>query len=200
MVAYGLFTSRREQNRQRYRSDKFYRATFTILVVVILVQVFVMLAAGALSVEGNRLGPQTRANELRLKQLASEEERYAPLSRKLGILMSLKPLIMNRTPSSRLISDIEEAFSADEQVALTDLKLSNGFDPNDPNSKDDFTILISGAIKAASRNPAAVLADFTKTLEEKLPKGATVGVARNAVIQGAEVFVPFDLRIHYVSP
>jgi hypothetical protein len=199
MVAYGVFTSRKEQNRQRYRSDKFYRGTFTIVVIVLVAQVFVVLAASALLVEAKRIEPETRAVELRLTPLASEEEQYAPLLRKLGILSSLKPLIVNRTPASRLISNIEEAFSANEQVALIELKLSNHFDPNDPNSKDDFTILFTGAIKAASLNPTAVLTDFTKTLAEKLPKGANVGIARNAVIQGAEPFVPFDLRIHYMS-
>jgi hypothetical protein len=199
MVAYGIFTSHREQNRQRYRSDKFYRGTFMILVMVLVAQVFVALAAIALFFEAKRIDPQTRAVELRLRQLASEEEQYAPLLRKLGILFSLKPLFVNRTPATRLISNIEEAFYANEQVGLIELKLSNHFDPNDPDSKDDFTILITGAIKAASRNPRAVLTDFTKTLEEKLPKGANVGIVRNAVVQGAEAFASFDLRIHYVS-
>jgi hypothetical protein len=198
MVAYGVFTSRREQNRQRYRSDKFYRGTFTIVVVVLLAQVFVVAAASALFVEAKRIDPETRAIELRLTQLASEEVQYAPLLRKLKILASLKPLIVNRTPASRLISNIEEAFFANEQVSLVELKLSNHFDPNDPNSKDDFTILITGAIKVG-RSPTAVLRDFTKTLEEKLPAGANVGIVRNPVVQGAETFVAFDLRIHYAS-
>ena len=199
MVAYGVFTSRKEQNRQRYRSDKFYRGTFTIVVIVLLAQVFVVVAAGALFVEAKKIVPETRAIELRLTQLASEEEQYTPLLRKLGILASLKPLIVNRTPATRFISNIEEAFFANEQVGLIELKLSNHFDPNDPNSKDDFTILITGAIKVASLNPTAVLTDFTKTLAERLPKGANVAIARNAVGQGAEAVVPFDLRIHYVS-
>ena len=168
--------------------------------IVLLAQIFVVAAASALFVEAKRIDPETRAIELRLTQLASEEAQYAPLLRKLGILNSLKPLIVNRTPAARLISNIEEAFFANEQVSLIELKLSNHFDPNDPNSKDDFTILITGAIKAASRNPTAVLTDFTKTLEEKLPKGANVGIAKNAVVQGAETFAPFDLRIHYISP
>ena len=200
MVAYGVFTSRREQNRQRYRSDKFYRGTFTIVVGVLLVQIFVVAAASALFVEAKGIDPETRAIELRLTQLAGEEAQYAPLLRKLGILNSFKPLIVNRTPAARLINNIEEAFFANEQVSLIELKLSNHFDPNDPNSKDDFTILITGAIKAASRSPTAVLRDFTKTLGEKLPTGANVGIARNPVVQGAETFAPFDLRIRYISP
>jgi hypothetical protein len=199
MVAYGIFTSRREQNRQRYRGDKFYRGTFTILILVLVAQIFVVAAASALFVAQKRLEPETRAIESHLRQSASEEEAYAPLLRKLRILASLKPLIVNRMPSSRLISNIEEAFSANEQVGLVELKLYNHFDPNDPNSKDDFTILITGAIKRAGGNPTAVLTDFTKTLEEKLPKGANVGIAKNAAVQGAEALVPFELRIHYVS-
>jgi flagellar basal body-associated protein FliL len=199
MVAYGVFTSRREQNRQRYRSDKFYRGTFAILIIVLVAQLFVVAAAAALFVAEKRIQPETRAIESRRKQLASEEERYAPLLQKLRILTSLRPLIVNRMPSSRLINNIEEAFSANEQVSLVELKLYNHFDPNDPNGKDDFTILITGAIKLAGGNPTAVLTDFTKTLEEKLPKGANVGIARNAVVQGAEAFAPFEVRIHYGS-
>jgi hypothetical protein len=197
MVAYGLFTSRREQNRQRYRSDKFYRGTFTIVVIVIVAQVFVVAAASALWIAKKRIAPTTRAVELRLARLASEEEQYAPLLRKLGILNSLKALIVNRTPAARLINGIEEAFFANERVGLIELKLSNHFDPNDPNSKDDFTILTTGAIKPDSLNPTAVLTDFTKTLEDKLPKGANVVISRNAAVQGLETFALFDLRIHY---
>lgn len=199
MVAYGIFTSRREQNRQRYRGDKFYRGTFTILVIVLVSQVFVVAAATVLFVTEKRSEPETRAVEARLRQSASEQERYAPLLRKLGILASLRPLILNRMHSSRLISNIEEAFSMNEEVGLVELKLYNHFDPNDPNSKDDFTILIAGAIKRAGGNPTAVLTDLTKTLEEKLPKGANVGIVKNAVVQGAEAFAPFELRIHYAS-
>jgi hypothetical protein len=199
MVAYGFFTSRKEQNRQRYRSDKFYRGTFTIVVTVILAQVFVVAAASALLIAERRTDPETRAIELRLRRLTSEEEQYAPLLRKLRILTSLKPLIVNRTPATRLIGNIEEAFFANERVGLIELKLSNHFDPNDPDSRDDFTILITGAIKAANLNPTAVLTDFAKTLEEKLPKSANVEISKNAVIQGAEAFASFDLRIRYVG-
>jgi hypothetical protein len=196
MVAYGLFTSRKEQNRQRYRGDNFYRGTFTIVVIVMLAQVFVVAAASALWIAEKRIAPTTRAVELRLTRLASEEEQYGPLLRKLEILNSLKPLIVNRIPAARLISSIEEAFFANERVGLVELKLSNHFDPNDPNSKDDFSILITGAIKADSLNPRAILTDFTKSLEEKLPKGTNVVIARNAVVQGVEPFAPFELRIH----
>jgi hypothetical protein len=199
MVAYGLFTSRREQNRQRYRSDKLYRGTFTIVVIVIVAQVFVVAAASALLSAEKKIAPKTQALELRLTRLETEEKQHTPLLGKLGILNSLKPLIVNRIPATRLIRNIEEAFSADERAGLIELKLSNHFDPNDPNSKDDFTILLTGAIKAANLNPTALLTDFTKTLEEKLPKGANVEIAKNAVVQGAEAFARFDLKIHYAS-
>jgi hypothetical protein len=199
MVAYGLFTSRREQNRQRYRSDKLYRGTFTIVVIVIVAQVFVVAAASALLSAEKKIAPKTQALELRLTRLEAEEKQHTPLLGKLGILNSLKPLIVNRIPATRLIRNIEEAFSADERAGLIELRLSNHFDPNDPNSKDDFTILLTGAIKAANLNPTALLTDFTKTLEEKLPKGANVEIAKNAVVQGAEAFARFDLKIHYAS-
>jgi hypothetical protein len=200
MVAYGFFTSRKERSRQRYRSDKFYRGTFTVIVMVIVSQVFLVAAASALLTAERRIDPETRALGLRLTRLASEEELYAPLLRKLRILTSLKPLIENRIPASQLISKIEEAFFANEQVGLIELKLSNHFDPNDPNSKDDFTILITGAIKATSLFPTVVLTDFTKTLQEKLTKDAKVEIAKNAVVQGADAYAPFELKIHYISP
>jgi hypothetical protein len=200
MVAYGLFTSRKERNRQRYRNDKFYRGTFTVVVMVILSQIFLAAAASALLTAEKNIEPETRALQLRLTRLESEEEQHAPLLRKLKILTSLKPLIVNRTPATQLINKVEEAFFENEQVGLIELKLSNHFDLNDPNSKDDFTILITGAIKATSLIPTVVLTDFTKTLEEKLPKDANVEIARNAVVQGTEAFAPFELKIHYSSP
>src|SRR5580704_548249 len=121
MVAYGFFTSRKERSRQRYRSDKFYRGTFTVIVMVIVAQVFLVAAASALLTAERRIEPETRALELRVTRLASEEEQQTALLRKLKILTSLKPLIEDRIPASRLISKIEEAFFANEQVGLIDL-------------------------------------------------------------------------------
>ena len=200
MVAYGFFTSRKERNRQRYRGDKYYRGTFTVVVMVILSQFVLAAAASALLTAERRLEPETRALEQRLTRLALEEEQNSALLRKLKTISSLKPLITSRIPATQLISRIEEALFVNDQVGLTELKLSNHFDPNDPNSKDDFTVLVTGAIKAGSQNPTVVLTGFTKTLEEKLPKEANVEIARNAVIQGAEAFASFDLKIHYISP
>ena len=200
MVSYGLFTSRKERNRQRYRSDKFYRGTFTVVVMVLVSQVFLGAAASALLTAEKGIVPETNALKLHLTRLESEEEQYAPLLRKLKILTSLKPLIVNRTPATQLINKVEEAFFENEQVGLVELKLSNHFDLNDPNSKDDFTILITGAIKATSLIPTVILTDFTKTLGEKLPQAANVEISRNAVVQGADAFAPFEVRIHYTGP
>jgi hypothetical protein len=200
MVAYGLFTSRKERNRQRYRSDKFYRGTFTVILMVIVAQAFLAAAASALLTAEKRIDPETRTLELRLTRLESEEEQYGALLRKLKTVASLKPLIENRIPATKLVSNIEEAFLANEQVGLVELKLSNHFDLNDPNSKDDFTILITGAIKATNLIPTVILTDFTKTLGEKLPQAANVEISRNAVVQGADTFAPFEVRIHYTGP
>lgn len=200
MVSYGLFTSRKERNRQRYRSDKFYRGTFTVILMVIVAQAFLAAAASALLTAEKRIEPETRTLELRLTRLENEEEQYGALLRKLKTVASLKPLIENRIPATKLVSYIEEAFLANEQVGLVELKLSNHFDLNDPNSKDDFTILITGAIKATSLIPTVILTDFTKTLGEKLPQAANVEISRNAVVQGADAFAPFEVRIHYTGP
>jgi hypothetical protein len=200
MVSYGLFTSRKERNRQRYRSDKFYRGTFTVILMVIVAQAFLAAAASALLTAEKRIDPETRTLELRLTRLESEEEQYGALLRKLKTVASLKPLIENRIPATKLVSNIEEAFLANEQVGLVELKLSNHFDLNDPNSKDDFTILITGAIKATSLIPTVILTDFTKTLGEKLPQAANVEISKNAVVQGADTFAPFEVRIHYTGP
>jgi hypothetical protein len=200
MVSYGFFTSRKERNRQRYRGDKFYRGTFTVVVMVILSQVFLAAAASALLTAEKRLEPETRALALRHTRLTHEEEQNGALLQKLKIIASLKPLITNRIPATQLINKIEEALFVNEQVGLIELKLTNQFDPNDPNSKDDFTILVTGAIKATSQNPTIVLTDFTKNLEGRLPKEANIEIVKNAVVLGAEAFAPFVLKIHCVSP
>jgi hypothetical protein len=199
MVAYGFFTSRKEQNRQRYRSDKFYRGTFTVVLMVIVAQAFLAAAASALLTAERRIDPETRALELRLTRLESEEEQYGALLRKLKTVTLLKPLIENRIPATKLLNNIEETFLGNEQVGLVEVKFSNHFDLNDPNSKDDFTILITGAIKATSLIPTVILTDFTKTLGEKLPKAATIEISRNAVAQGADTFAPFEVKIHYTG-
>ena len=198
MVAYGLFTSRKEQNRQRYRSDKLYRGTFLIVVIVLVAQVFAVAAASVLWMAERRIDPESGLSNHVLPGWG-EEEQHAPLFRKLGILNSLKPLIVNRTPATRLINNIEEAFFANERVGLID---SSSPIVSIPMTQTAKTISPSW-LPVPSRPPARILGlpdGFHENLGGKVPKGANVEIARNAVDQGEEAFAPFDLKIHYASP
>jgi hypothetical protein len=197
MVPYGFLTSRKQRALQLYRVDKFYRATFQILLIFLLTQIIAAIACGTLAYLDGKAAPETRENERRDKLLAAKEARDKGLLRKLETVISLKSLIANRVPATRLIRNIEEAFLQNEGVSLTELKLSNSFDFNNPNGKDDFTIILSGAIKPESGAPTLILGEFTKSLINVLPLGSKVDVLRNAVAQREGAFVPFDVKIHY---
>jgi hypothetical protein len=202
MVPYGFLTSRKQRALQLYRVDKFYRATFQILLLFLLTQVVAAIACGTLIYLDARTEPQARENEQRDKLLTAKEAQDKALLRKLETVISLKSLIANRIPATRLIRNIEEAFLQNDGVCLTELKLSNGFDFNNPNGKDDFTIILSGSIKPPSGTPTLItpmliLGDFIKSLTHELPHGSKVDVLRNAVAQREGVFVPFDVKIHY---
>ena len=202
MVPYGFLTSRKQRALQLYRIDKFYKATFGVLLIFLLTQIIAAIAGGALVYLDGKTGPQARENERREKSLAAKEAHDAALLRKLETVISLKPLIANRIPAAPLIRNIEEAFFQNGGVCLTELRLSNGFDFNNPNSKDDFTIILSGSIKPVTEappliTPTLIVRDFTRSLTNELPHGSKVDVLRNAVIQGRGAFVPFDVRIHY---
>lgn len=198
MLNYGFLTSRKQRAIYLYRSDKFFRATFAVLIIFLLTQIFAVFAGGALVILGSKIGPQARENQLRNKSLVAQESQRISLIRKLETITSLKPLITTRIPAARLIRNIEEAFLTNDQVSLTELKLLNGFNHNDPNSKDDFTIIISGAIRHSDENPTIVLRNFTKSLTDDLPKNSRIDVLRNAVPERNEAFVPFDVKIRYV--
>src|SRR6516164_7369120 len=185
MVPYGFLTSRKQRALQLYRVDKFYKATFQILLLFLLTQIVAAIACGALIYLDARTEPQARENEQRDKLLTAKEAQDKALLRKLETVISLKSLIANRIPATRLIRNIEEAFLQNDGVCLTELKLSNGFDFSNPNAKDDFTIILS---------------DFTKSLINLLPSGSKVDVLRNAVAQREGAFVPFDVKIHYSPP
>jgi len=197
MVPYGFLTSRKQRALQLYRVDKFYKATFQILLLFLLTQIVAAIACGALIYLDARTEPQARENEQRDKLLTAKEAQDKALLRKLETVISLKSLIANRIPATRLIRNIEEAFLQNDGVSLTELKLSNGFDFSNPNAKDDFTIILSGAIKPDSGAPTLILGDFTKSLINLLPSGSKVDVLRNAVAQREGAFVPFDVKIHY---
>ena len=173
------------------------RWPFQVLLVFLLTQIIAAVACSTLAYLDGKADPQTRENERRDKSLAAKEARDKVLLRKLETVISLKSLIVNRIPPSRLIRNIEEAFLQNGGVCLTELKLSNGFDFSSPNARDDFTIILSGAIKPDSGAPTLILGDFTKSLINVLPPGSKVDVLRNAVAQREGAFVPFDVKIHY---
>ena len=202
MVPYGFLTSRKQRALQLYRIDEYYRATFVVLLVFLLTQIIAAIGGSALVNLDSKTSPEARENERRDKSLAAREAQYTPLLRKLETVISLKPLIANRIPAAPLIRNIEGAFFQNGGVCLTELKLSNGFDFNNSNSKDDFTIILSGSIKPVSESPPVttptfILRDFTKSLTNELPRGAKVDVLRNVVIEGRGALAPFDVKIHY---
>jgi hypothetical protein len=202
MVPYGFLTSRKQRALQLYRIDKFYRATFRVLLIFLLTQILAATAGGALIYLYGKTGPQSHENERRDKSLAAKEVHDKALLRKLETLISLKSLIANRIPTARLIRNIEEAVLQNDGVCLTELKLSNVFNFNNLNDKDDFTIILSGSIKPSSGTPVPaipmlILRDFIKSLNNDLPNGSKVDVLRNAVTQGEGALVPFDVKIHY---
>lgn len=197
MIPYGFLTSHKQRALRLYRVDKFYRATFQILLIFLLTQIIAAIACGTLVHLDGKTAPQARENEQRDKLLTAKETREKALLRKLQTVFSLKSLIANRFPATRLIRNIEEAFFQDQAVGLTELKLSNSFDFSNPNAKDDFTIILSGSIKPDSRAPTVILQEFTKSLLNVLPKGSKVDVVRNAVVQREGAFVPFDVKIQY---
>lgn len=197
MVPYGFLTSHKQRALQLYRIDKFYKATFGVLLIFLLTQIITAITGAAIVYLDGKTGPQARENERRDKSLAAKEAQDNPLLRKLETAISLKPVIANRIPATRLIRNIEEAFLQNDGVCLIELKLSNGFDFNNPNGKDEFTITLSGSIKPTSGTPTLILRGFTKSLADELPNGSKVDILRNAVTPGEGAFVPFDVKIHY---
>ncbi len=54
MLNYGFLTSRKQRAIYLYRSDKFYRATFAVLIIFLLTQIFAGFAGGALVLLGSK--------------------------------------------------------------------------------------------------------------------------------------------------
>jgi len=197
MVPYGFLTSGKQRALQLYRVDKFYRATFQILLIFLLTQIIAAIAYGTLVYMDGKTVPKARENEQRNKLLAAKEAKDKALLHKLETVISLKSLIANRIPATRLIRNVEEAFFQNDKLCLTELNLSNSFDFSNPNGKDDFTIILSGAIKPQSGVPTLILGEFTKSLINVLPNGSKVDVVKNAVAQREGAFATFEVKIHY---
>jgi hypothetical protein len=197
MVPYGFLTSSKQRALHLYRIDKFYKATFGVLLIFLITQIIAGITGVALIYWDREAAPPARENELRERSLATREARDQTLIRKMETAISLKSFITNRIPASRLIRNIEEAFFQNDRVCLTELKLSNGFDFSNLNAKDAFTIILTGAIKPGDGTPTLILGDLQKSLINELPEGSKVDVSRNAVTQRAGEFVTFDAKIHF---
>jgi hypothetical protein len=197
MIHYGFLTSSKQRALHLYRIDKFYQATFGVVLIFLLTQIIAGITGVALIYWDGETAPQARENELRERSLATREAKDQALVRKMETAVSLKSFITNRIPASGLIRNIEEAFFQNDGVCLTDLKLSNGFDFSNLNAKDAFTIILTGAIKPGDRTPTQILSDLTKSLINELPKGSKVDVLRNAATQRTGEFVTFDVKIHF---
>jgi hypothetical protein len=197
MVPYGFLTSSKQRALHLYRIDKFYKATFGVLLIFLLTQIIASITGVALMFWDGQTAPQARENDRNDRSLATREAKDQALVRKMETAVSLKSFITNRIPASRLIRNIEEAFFQNDGVCLTELKLSNGFDFSNLNAKDAFTIILTGAIKPGERTPTLILGDLKKSLINELPKGSKVDVLRNAATQRAGEFVTFDGKIHF---
>jgi hypothetical protein len=198
MVPYGFLTSSKQRALHLYRIDRFFKATFAVLLIFLLTQIIAGITGIALIYLDGETAPQARENEMHERSLATREAKDQTLVRKMETAISLKSFITNRIPASKLIRNIEEAFFQNEGVCLSELKLSNGFDFNNLSAKDAFTIILAGAIKPDDGPPTLILGNLKKSLINELPTGSKVEVLRNAVTQRAAEFVTFDVRIHFL--
>src|SRR5689334_5517989 len=118
MIKEGLFVTEATRTRQGYRTEPFYRQTFTLLLAMGASVVLTVLAwAGVGMVQGQAID---EANRLAAQenQVHQEEDRLHPTTDRIETLAALKNRIEKRVPAVRMLAAVEAALAASPNVCL----------------------------------------------------------------------------------
>ena len=171
MIAEGLFVTESTRTRQGYRTEPFYRHTFTLLLAI---GASFLLAAALFALakvwdneqieEQNRLAVQET-------QLRQDEDKLRPTQGRVEALVALRSRIEKRTPAARMLAAVESALARCPNVCLHQVQLESASDDKNPADIDRWSLLVQAVTRVPDRQ---VISDFREALSRELGQASVV--------------------------
>jgi seryl-tRNA(Sec) selenium transferase len=171
MIREGLFVSESTRTRQGYRTERFYRHTFTLLLaigasVLVTAALFVTLKIW----ESGQIEEQSRLASQE-SQLHQDEDRLRPTQARIEALAALRNRIEKRTPAARMLAAVEAALARCPNVCLHQVQLESTSDDKNPADIDRWSLLVQAVTRIPDRQ---VISDFREALGRELGQASVV--------------------------
>lgn len=171
MIKEGLFVSQLTRTRQGYRTEPFYRHTFTLLLAIgasLLVTAVLFVAVKAWE---NGQIEQQNGLASRETQLRADEDRLRPTQVRIEALSTLRNRIEKRTPAARMLAAVEAALAKCPNVCLRQVQLESTSDDKNPADIDRWSLLVQAVARVPDRQ---VISDFREALGRELGQASVV--------------------------
>jgi hypothetical protein len=171
MIKEGLFVTELTRTRQGYRTEPFYRHTFTLLLamgasVLVTTALFALVKVwenGQID-EQNRLAAQE-------SQLRQDEDKLRPTQGRIEALVALRNRIEKRTPAARMLAAVEAALARCPNVCLHQVQLESASDDKNAADIDRWSLLVQAVTRVPDRQ---VISDFREALGRELGQASVV--------------------------
>ena len=191
MIKEGLFVSAKTRTRQGYRTEPFYRHTFTLLlgigasllVTAALFAAVKVWANGQID-EQNRLAAQEA-------EVRKEEDKLRPTNARISALANLRDRIEKRTPAARMLAAVEVAVAKCPNICVRQIQLESTSDEKNPADIDRWSLLVQAVTRVPDRQ---VISDFREALGRELTLGS---VAISEQPNFALAQPQFSLQVQY---
>jgi hypothetical protein len=171
MIKEGLFVTELTWTRQGYRTEPFYRHTFTLLLgigasILVTAAVFAMVKAW----ENGQIDKQNRlaAQEAQVRQ---DEDKLRPTNARISELVTLRNRIEKRTPAARMLAAVEAAAAKCPNVCVRQIELESASDEKTPADIDRWSLLVQAVTRVPDRQ---VISDFREALGRELGQASVV--------------------------
>ncbi|MBV8899418.1 MAG: hypothetical protein JOY92_04820 [Verrucomicrobia bacterium] len=171
MIKEGLFITASTRTRQGYRTEPFYRHTFTLLLAIgssILITAALFMAVKAW--ENSQIEEQNGL-AARESQLHLDEDKLRPTQARIEALTSLRTRIERRTPAARMLAAVEAALAKCPNVCLRQVELESTSDDKSPADIDRWSLLVQAVTRIPDRQ---VISDFREALGRELGQASVV--------------------------
>lgn len=191
MIKEGFFVTEATRGRQAYRTEPFYRHTFTLLLAIGASVLITSALFATVKVwengqvdERNRLAGQEA-------QVRQEEDKLRPTQGRIEALTALRNRIEKRTPAARMLAAVEAAVARCPNVCLHQVDLESASDERNPADIDRWTLQVHAVTRVPDRQ---VISDFREALGRELGQ-ASVSILEQPNFALAQP--QFSLQVQY---
>ncbi|MBV9997673.1 MAG: hypothetical protein JO015_01035 [Verrucomicrobia bacterium] len=171
MIKEGLFVTESTRIRQAYRTEPFYRHTFTLLLVIGVSLLVTAALFATLKVWENGQSEEQSRLASQESQLRQDEDKLRPTQGRIEALAALRNRIEKRTPAARMLAAVEAALAKCPNICLHQVQLESASDEKNPADIDRWSLMIQAFTRIPERQ---VISDFREALGRELGQASVV--------------------------